>query len=83
MRISKLLGERFKERAFEIESQNLMTRGGYMKQVGNGIYSLFTPATRIQRKIERIIREEMDNIGGQEFVPRSNASVAMGNVGQV
>jgi prolyl-tRNA synthetase len=68
MRISKLLGERFKERAFEIESQNLMTRGGYMKQVGNGIYSLFTPATRIQRKIERIIREEMDNIGGQEVL---------------
>lgn len=68
MKISQLLGERFKERAFEIESQNLMTRGGYMKQVGNGIYSLFAPTKRIQHKIERIIREEMDNIDGQEVL---------------
>lgn len=68
MKLSQLLGERFKEKAFEIESQNLMTRGGYMKQVGNGIYSLFTPAKRIQMKIERIIREEMDAIDGQEVL---------------
>lgn len=68
MKLSQLLGERFKDRAFEIESQNLMTRGGYMKQVGNGIYSLFTPAKKIQQKIERIIREEMDAIDGQEVM---------------
>lgn len=68
MKVSQLLGERFKERAFEIESQNLMTRGGYMKQVGNGIYSLFTPAKRIQNKIETILREEMDAIDGQEVL---------------
>ncbi|MDO4544367.1 MAG: proline--tRNA ligase [Clostridia bacterium] len=68
MRVSQLLGERYKERAFEIESQNLMTRGGYIKQVGNGIYSLFMPAKRIARKIENIIREEMDAIGGQEVL---------------
>lgn len=68
MRVSQLLGERYKERAFEIESQNLMTRGGYIKQVGNGIYSLFTPAKRIARKIENILREEMDAIGGQEVL---------------
>lgn len=68
MRVSQLLGERYKERAFEIESQNLMTRGGYIKQVGNGIYSLFMPAKRIAKKIENIIREEMDAIGGQEVL---------------
>ena len=68
MKVSQLLGERFKERAFEIESQNLMTRGGYMKPVGNGIYSLFTPAKRIQNKIEQILREEMDAIDGQEVL---------------
>ena len=68
MKITQLLGERFKDCSFEIESQNLMTRGGYMKQVGNGIYSLFTPAKRIQHKIERIIREEMDAIDGQEVM---------------
>ena len=68
MKVSQLLGERYKERAADIESQNLMTRGGYMKQVGNGIYSLLPPATRIQRKIERILREEMDRIDGQEVL---------------
>ena len=45
-----------------------MTRGGYMKLVGNGIYSLFTPAKRIQNKIEQILREEMDAIDGQEVL---------------
>ena len=68
MKLSQLLGKRFKERAFEIESQNLMTRGGYMKLVGNGIYSLFAPTKRIQMKIERIIREEMNAIDGQEVL---------------
>ncbi|MBQ3938574.1 MAG: proline--tRNA ligase [Clostridia bacterium] len=68
MKVKNILGERFKERAYDIESQNLMTRGGYMKQVGNGIYSLFMPAKRIQNKIERILREEMDAIDGQEVL---------------
>ena len=68
MKVKNILGERFKERAYDIESQNLMTRGGYMKQVGNGIYSLFTPTKRIQNKIEAILREEMDAIDGQEVL---------------
>ena len=68
MKVSELLGERYKERSSDIESQNLMTRGGYMKQVGNGLYSLLPPARRIHNKIERILREEMDRIGGQEVL---------------
>ena len=68
MKVSQLLGERYKDRVADIESQNLMTRGGYMKQVGNGIYSLLPPAKRIQNKIERILREEMDRIDGQEVL---------------
>ena len=59
MKVSQLLGERYKDRVADIESQNLMTRGGYMKQVGNGIYSLLPPAVRIQRKIEKILRDEL------------------------
>ncbi len=70
MKVSKMLGERFKEapKDCSIESHALMMRGGYMKYVGNGIYSLFTPAKRITSKIERIIREEMDKIDGQEVM---------------
>ena len=44
----------------------LMIRGGYMKNVANGIYSSYMPLKRITRKIEQIIREEMDAIDGQE-----------------
>ena len=68
MKVSELLGERYKDRTSEIESQNLMTRGGYIKQVGNGIYSLLPPAKRIENKIEAILRQEMDRIGGQEVL---------------
>lgn len=68
MKLEKLVGERFKERPSDcvIDSHALMIRGGYMKYVGNGIYSSLLPLKRITRKIEKIIREEMDNIDGQE-----------------
>lgn len=70
MKVSKLLGERFKEASSDciIESHKLMIRGGYMKYMSNGIYSLFTPAKRSCKKIETIIREEMDRIDGQEVL---------------
>lgn len=70
MKVSVLLGERYKNAPADciVESQALMVRGGYIKQVGSGIYSLFTPAKRIMNKIEDIIREEMDAIDGQEVM---------------
>ena len=68
MKIDKLCGERFKEKPADcvIDSHALMVRGGYMKGVSNGIYSSYMPLRRITRKIENIIREEMDAIEGQE-----------------
>ena len=68
MKVKELVGIRFKEKPQDtvVESHSLMIRGGYVKQVGNGIFSLFTPAKRIVQKIENIIREEMDKIGGEE-----------------
>ena len=68
MKIGKLVGERFKERPSDcsIDSHALMVRGGYMKYVANGIYSQYTPLRRVCRKIEGIIREEMEAIDGQE-----------------
>ena len=68
MKLAALLGERYKDRVADIESQNLMTRGAYIKQVGNGIYSLFMPARRIHNKIETILRSEMDALGAQEVL---------------
>ena len=68
MKLEKLVGERFKERPSDcvVDSHALMVRGGYMKQVGGGIYSSFMPLKRITRKIENILRDEMDMIDGQE-----------------
>ena len=68
MKISVLIGERFKNRPSDcqIDSHALMIRGGYMKYVGNGIFSSYYPLKRITQKIENIIREEMDAIDGQE-----------------
>ncbi len=70
MNVSKLISKRFKETPADtqIQSQALMIRGGYIKAVGNGIYTLLTPAKRIMRKIEQIMREEMDAIDGQEVL---------------
>ncbi|MDD4413024.1 MAG: proline--tRNA ligase [Oscillospiraceae bacterium] len=70
MKLKNLVGERFKERPSDckIDSHALMVRGGYIKYVANGIYSSFVPIKRIARKIEQIIREEMDKIDGQEVM---------------
>lgn len=68
MKLDKLVGERFKEKPSDctVDSHALMVRGGYMKYVANGIFSSFTPLKRVTRKIEQIMREEMDAIDGQE-----------------
>lgn len=68
MKVDKLAGERFKEKPSDcvVDSHALMIRGGYMKGVANGIYSSYMPLRRVTRKIENIIREEMDAIDGQE-----------------
>jgi prolyl-tRNA synthetase len=70
MKLQNLLGERFKEKPSDatIISQIYLIRGGYIKYVANGIYSLLLPAKRIIAKIEKIVREEMDAIGGQEVL---------------
>lgn len=68
MKLEKLVGSRFKEKPADcvIDSHIFMLRGGYMKYMANGIYSAFMPLRRVTRKIEEIIREEMDAIDGQE-----------------
>ncbi len=70
MKMSELVGDRYKEKPADctIDSHALMVRGGYIKQVNTGVYSLLPPARRITRKIEQIIREEMDAIDGQEVL---------------
>ena len=70
MRLSKLIGERLKEVPAGVvaKSHEYLIRAGYIKQVSNGIYSLLPPAMRVQKKIQQIIREEMDKVDGQEVL---------------
>ena len=70
MLISQLIGKRFKEKPGEalLASHSIMLRGGYIRQVSNGIYSLLPLGVRVVRKIEKIIRQEMNRIGGQEVL---------------
>jgi prolyl-tRNA synthetase len=51
----------------EVASHRLMLRAGYIRQLGSGVYSHLPLAERVMRRIERIIREEMQAIGAQQF----------------
>ncbi len=70
MKLKNLVGDRFKERPSDcvIDSHAFSVRGGYIKYVANGIYSLYPPMKRITAKIENIIREEMDASDCQEVL---------------
>ena len=70
MKLVNMIGDRFRETPADCQiiSQIFMIRGGYMKQVANGIYSLYMPARRIVRKIARESgREAMLEAGKAEI----------------
>ncbi|MDQ3818252.1 MAG: proline--tRNA ligase, partial [Acidobacteriota bacterium] len=51
----------------EVISHKLLLRAGLVRQLAAGIYSLLPLAERVNLKIQQILREEMNRIGGQEF----------------
>jgi prolyl-tRNA synthetase len=51
----------------QVASHKLLVRAGFIRQLGAGIYDYLPLAKRSLAKIETIVREEMDAIGGQEF----------------
>src|SRR5512135_176251 len=68
MRYSKLFIPTLKEAPAEAEaiSHKLMVRAGYVRQLAAGLYIYLPLGIRVMEKINRIIREEMNAIGGQE-----------------
>ncbi len=52
----------------EIVSHRLMIRAGMIRKVASGIYNLLPLGLRVIRKVERIVREEMDRAGAQEVL---------------
>jgi prolyl-tRNA synthetase len=52
----------------EAANHKLLVRGGFVRQVTGGVWSFLPLGWRVHRKIEQIIREEMDAIGTQEML---------------
>ena len=52
----------------EIISHQLMIRSGMIKRVGSGIYTLMPMGLRSVRKVEQIVREEMNRAGAMELL---------------
>jgi len=69
MRMSQLFGKTLRQPPAEAETANhqLLLRAGLIQQTAAGIYSFLPLGYRALRRIEQIVREEMDAAGGQEL----------------
>jgi prolyl-tRNA synthetase len=69
MRLSNLFFTTLRDDPAEAEmpSHRLLLRAGYVRQLGAGIYSLLPLGFRVSQRVEQVIREELNAIGGQEM----------------
>lgn len=69
MRMSNLFSQTLRRAPAdaEVKSHQLLLRAGFIRQLGTGSFSYLPLAQRAMRKIENIIRQEIDAIGGQEI----------------
>ncbi len=69
MKMSHLFGQTLRDAPSEaeVESHKLLVRAGFIRPLGAGIFSYLHLAWRATQKIEAILRDEMDKIGGQEI----------------
>ena len=70
MRLSRLVGNRIKEAPKDAQSSShiFLIRGGYIRPVSAGIYTLLPLGKKVIDKVEAIVREEMDAIDSQEML---------------
>lgn len=70
MKMSKMLVTTLREAPAEAElpSHKLMLRAGMMRKMASGIYNFMPLGLRTLKKIENIVREEMNNAGAEEFL---------------
>jgi prolyl-tRNA synthetase len=69
MRLSQLFFATLRDDPVDAEmpSHRLLLRAGYVRQLGSGIYSLLPLGKRVSDRVEQVIREEQERIGGQEL----------------
>lgn len=70
MRMSKLFVTTLRDNPAEAEvvSHQLLVRAGFIRRLANGVYSYLPLMWRVLRKVEQIVREEMDRSGAQELL---------------
>ena len=70
MKQSKLFGKTLREAPKDAEavSHIYLTRGGFVKQLSSGLFSFLPLGFKVLKKIEQVIREELDKIGAQEII---------------
>ena len=70
MRMSRLFGHPLREAPADAETTNhqLLLRAGFVDQLMAGVYSYLPLGWRTKRKVEQIVREEMDAAGAQEVL---------------
>lgn len=70
MRMSTLLAPTLRDNPAEAEvvSHQLLVRAGYIRRLANGVYNYLPLMWRVLRKVEQIVREEMDRAGAQELL---------------
>ena len=70
MRTSQLLLPTLKEDPIDtvVISHKLMSRAGMIRQLASGLYTWLPLGVRVLKKVERIVREEMNRAGAQEVL---------------
>ena len=70
MRMSKMFAKTLREapNGADCKGYEYLLRAGFIRQLGSGIFTMLPLGMRSTKKIEAIIREEMDRIGGQEIL---------------
>ncbi len=70
MRMSKLFVQTLREfpADAEVMSHKLLVRAGYIRKLTNGVYNYLPLMWRVLKKVENIVREEMDAAGAQELL---------------
>lgn len=70
MRISRQFGHTLREAPADADTiaHQLLVRGGFVDQLMAGVYSYMPLGRRVKRRVEQVIREEMDQAGGQEVL---------------
>lgn len=75
MKYTQLFGKTLRNVHHGVKSEGFafLLRGGFVRTHGNGLFSYLPLGNRVVRNLKRVIREEMDNLGGQEVsVPLVN-----------